>query len=632
MPRIEARIRWRVPLALATVLTLFMAGAGFWWVGIRRSSGPLGPGLDAYARGDWEKAAGVARARLREAADDITAARLLARASVQLGRDASALTLFDRLGPAVLKAEDFYLLGVALARTGNSASNVEVWEQGLRSDPDHPDHPETLAALVRVYLEQERFEAAVAAARRLAQQPGWRAEADVLLGRLQADQGDPAGAVESYRQALGPSSVDRARPLASGPEVTRKELTRALLRVRRPAEARDELRSILARGPDAEASWLLSRAYLQEGALPQAQAALKEAGSFGDEDPTLPDPAPFVGADRCAECHREKFEAQRHSRHARTFHRASQLEGLTLPRPAFPDPVEPAVTHTLHRVGDRMEYEVHTPERIFKAIVDYAFGSGDRGKTLVGRETSGPAFELRLSVYHEGNQSVWDVTSGQPEHPAVALGFLGMPLKEDAARACLGCHVTNPGSLLGTPGPEAADPAIGCEKCHGPGGNHLLAAAARFPELAIARPSLASGRSVVKICAQCHSPHGKAVSRDDPTAVRFQGATLTWSRCYTESGDRLDCTTCHDPHRDASTSPAYYEAKCLSCHAGGDQASAKIPAGVPVDSTRSRTCPVNPSRGCISCHMPSVQGAMAHSPFTDHFIRVHPPSAPTGGG
>ena len=125
--------------------------------------------------------------------------------------------------------------------------------------------------------------------------------------------------------------------------------------------------------------------------------------------------------------------------------------------------------------------------------MDYAFGSGDRGKTLVGREASGPAFELRLSVYHEGKQSVWDVTSGQPEHPAVALGFLGMPLTDDAARACLGCHVTNPESLLGTPGPEAADPAIGCEKCHGPGGNHLLAAAARFPDLAIARPSLASG-------------------------------------------------------------------------------------------------------------------------------------------
>ena len=44
------------------------------------------------------------------------------------------------------------------------------------------------------------------------------------------------------------------------------------------------------KGPDAEASWLLSQAYLQEGLLGEALAALKDSGSFADEDPTLPDP------------------------------------------------------------------------------------------------------------------------------------------------------------------------------------------------------------------------------------------------------------------------------------------------------------------------------------------------------
>ena len=143
-----------------------------------------------------------------------------------------------------------------------------------------------------------------------------------------------------------------------------------------------------------------------------------------------------------------------------------------------------------------------------------------------------------------------------------------MPLTEDAVRRCLSCHVTNPQALLGNSGPEAADHSIGCEKCHGPGGNHLLAIAAKFPDLAIARPNLASGARVVKICAQCHSPRGKTVSPDDPNSVRFQGTTLTWSRCYTESNDALDCVTCHDPHRNAVTSPSHYEARCLSCHGG----------------------------------------------------------------
>ena len=107
MPRTGTRVRRREIAALAVAAIFLLVAGWIWWVAIRRSPGPLGPGLDAYARGDWEKAAGVARARLEEAADDITAARLLARASVQLGRDASALTLFDRLGPAVADGRGF---------------------------------------------------------------------------------------------------------------------------------------------------------------------------------------------------------------------------------------------------------------------------------------------------------------------------------------------------------------------------------------------------------------------------------------------------------------------------------------------------------------------------------------------
>ena len=35
------------------------------------------------------------------------------------------------------------------------------------------------------------------------------------------------------------------------------------------------------------------------------------------------------------------------------------------------------------------------------------------------------------------------------------------------------------------------------------------------------------------------------------------------------------------------------------------------------------TCPVNPTGGCIACHMPAVKNVVPHSSFTDHFIRVH---------
>ena len=340
------------------------------------------------------------RARLKGTTDDRAAVRLLARASVHLGRDSSALLLFERIGNRSMMADDLYLLGVALSRTGNDKGSAEEWTQGLRADPDHPQ-------------------------------------------------------------------------------------------------------------------------------------------------------------------------------------------------------------------------------------ILYAFGSGDRGKTLVGHDPSGSMFELRMSVYHEKtSQPTWDVTSGHAPRPATDQDFLGMPLTDDGVRRCFACHVTNPQAQLETPGPEAADRAIGCEKCHGPGGNHLLAVAAKFPDLAIARPALVSGASVVKICAQCHSPRGKTVVPDDPSSVRFQGTTLTWSRCYTESKDRLDCATCHDPHRNVSTTASRYEAKCLVCHASNQTEEASNPKERLrrfdlTEAPHAMICPVNPATGCISCHMPTVKGVIPHSPFTDHFIRVH---------
>ena len=193
------------------------------------------------------------------------------------------------------------------------------------------------------------------------------------------------------------------------------------------------------------------------------------------------------------------------------------------------------------------------------------------------------------------------------------------------ATVCI-CHVTDVQSITQTSGPGATDRGIGCEKCHGPGEHHILAIKAGFRDPAIIDLKTAPSSQVVGLCAQCHSPLGRQTSPDDPSAARFPGTTLTWSRCYLESKDKLDCTTCHDPHRNAATSPAYYEAKCLSCHSGEPQSAGSRRRSTPTslsDTDGPAVCPVNPTKGCVSCHMPSVKNVVPHSLFTDHFIRVH---------
>src|SRR5262249_2104928 len=143
-----------------------------------------------------------------------------------------------------------------------------------------------------------------------------------MLARYRDQLDDPAGTAEALRHAL------RLDPtLAGTPDLVttaRKLLARSLLQVGRPAEARDELSPVLARGRDPEASWLLSRALLRQGDVPGASAALARSEGYGDLDPTRPEPAPFVGSARCAECHPSQHRDQQSSRHAQTFHPASE--------------------------------------------------------------------------------------------------------------------------------------------------------------------------------------------------------------------------------------------------------------------------------------------------------------------
>ncbi len=613
MPRSPRRRRWLPILAGATILAF--GGAWYAW---SFATDPVRQGWAAYARGDWQVAAERARERLKLAYDDASALRLLAGSLVHMGQDAWALNLYEQLG-AAMTADDLSLQGIAMSRSGDPRA-LEVFERARLAAPNHP---ETLFELTCIYTERDRLADAAETGTLLAKCAGWEGRAEALLGAIEMVRNDPAGALGHWKRVL-----ERQKAKSDSgptPQIPPKELARAWLQVHQPADARLVLERFLAPKPDREASWLLSRAFLQEGEKDKALLSLKDAGSFRDEHPLVPEPSPFVGSSRCAECHSAIFQSQQRSRHANTFFRVSELGDLALPPESYPDPGEAKVTHTIRRMGSQqLEQETRVENEVYSAVVQYAFGSGDRGLTLVGRGKKGGAFELRLSHYRIGTGALWDVTTGQDAHPSESAKYLGKSLSEDVVRRCLACHVTTAQAILAGSGPGAADHGIGCEKCHGPGENHILAVKARFPDLAIIDPRMASGRGVITFCGECHSRDD--ASPNDPLASRFQAKTLPSSRCFIESQDKLDCITCHDPHRNAATTMSYYEAKCLSCHTG--PARARDPKSAPKATSLSEAsqpigCPVNPSNGCIACHMPPVNKVVPHSSFTDHFIRVH---------
>jgi tetratricopeptide (TPR) repeat protein len=617
--------RLGIGLALAFV-ALTLVGVGAAWYAWRRGSDPVALGVAAYAEGDWTRAADLARRRLRAAREDAAALRLLARATARLGRDAEANALFARLGSDALQAEDLLLLGKGLDRAGRKEDAGRIWEKSIRIQPDHA---ETLEQLVIRDTAQNRLAEAAELAGRLARQPGWEFRGELNLGALRAELNDPAGAAAVLRRALErPEAARLDRPADSR---YRNLLARSLLRTGRTRQAHSVLTGLLERGSDPEASWLLSRAELLEGSIPEARAAFEAAGSYRAEHPLEAEPGPFVGEARCAECHPDAFRAARASRHARTLMRGKPLLELAHPSDPIPDPDDPEVRHAFRTEQGRLRFETRVKDQVLGAVVDYAFGSPDRYMSLVGRDDRGRGYVLRLSRFQSGRESGWVRTTGHTAETESGQNFLGKPLDPlDGVQRCLFCHTTNFRAVLDGTGPESKDRAIGCERCHGPGAVHEKAVAARFRDLAIVRPSEASAEGRIRLCGQCHSLHQElSLPRTDPFWIRFQGTTLPWSRCYTESDGAFDCMTCHDPHHDSDRSEARYDGRCLDCHAAAPPAG---PTRSKSGGARGSACPVDSTTGCVGCHMPRTRVAALHTTFTDHFIRVHPQKAANPSG
>ncbi|MGP0063927.1 MAG: tetratricopeptide repeat protein [Isosphaeraceae bacterium] len=607
---------------MAILLVAGLGAAGLWRAWSWLDPGPVALGVAAYDRGRWDEAAELAQRRLAVAKDDRGALRLLARASIRLGRIPVARSIYNRLDASDLDAEDYCVLGLARNVSGEPVEAQKVLGEALRVAPDHA---ESLYLLGMATFQRGWMLESARAAERLAKRPGWEARADLLLGMIGAGDNDPAGASQALRRALERDPGIRLVP--ADPSGTQKLLARVLLRAGRWAEARDTLGAILKAGSDPEASWLMSRAAMLEGDWARAADALTRSGTYRAEHPLEPEPAAFVGEARCAGCHPKAQHAVQASRHARTFRSGRALDDLPLPDRPLADPDNPQVTHTFHRGDGQVRVETRVSVEVLRAVVDYALGSTDRYTSLIARDQQGQVRTLRLSYHRGAKGSGWDRSKGQAVHPHRLDEFLGERFaSDDEWVECLVCHTTSARAARLHVGPESADRAIGCERCHGPGGLHVAAVAARFSDMAIANPAQARAAEVNQSCGGCHGQHSLPMpaSRTAPDWTRFPGSTLPWSRCYVERGGALSCVTCHDPHRDAETSPAYYEAKCLACHASPSRTTASTAAQPQqAEATRRSSCPINPSRDCLGCHMPKVEYDWLHGFFTDHYIRVH---------
>jgi hypothetical protein len=321
----------------------------------------------------------------------------------------------------------------------------------------------------------------------------------------------------------------------------------------------------------------------------------------------------YAGAQACAGCHADIYNKQEASNHARSLRPMGEISEIASRIPFEMFDRSSGSKLMLGRGPDNgivlIARSGGAEERL---ILEWAFGSGAKGITPLGRLHDGSFAESRLSWY--ASTQGFDFTTGATKFtPQTISESLGRPLRKDEAILCLGCHTT--GVSVDKPAPARNNMGVRCERCHGPGAAHIEAMKARSPgDKKIFHPGHLDGFAQAQICGVCHGTPPQDTDfqtirsiEQSANTVRFPSQRLVLSRCFNETDGGLRCTTCHDPHSNVAPQKATLELACVSCHSTGARRRPKI-------------CPVA-KRGCASCHMPRQQ-VMAHSMFADHWIRV----------
>jgi Cytochrome c554 and c-prime len=275
---------------------------------------------------------------------------------------------------------------------------------------------------------------------------------------------------------------------------------------------------------------------------------------------------------------------------------------------------------------------------------DIVIGSGRRGQTYLYWQGD-RLFELPISYWSYTKEWI-----NSPDYPPDSIDF-----DRPIIPRCLECHATW-FRALGEPNYFESSSlilGIGCEKCHGPGAEHVARErsaqppAAGSPEIAIANPARFTHDRQMDLCSLCHAGLGRPlrpalsyqpgdVLADDLSIVTppsrqpidvhgNQVSALERSKCYLSG--RLTCSTCHNVH-ERQEDVDFYSAHCLECHTAPACPRFKVMG----DAIRTR---------CVECHMPEgksnslhsdTEGRFLQAELRTHLIAIYPGAAPARPG
>lgn len=365
--------------------------------------------------------------------------------------------------------------------------------------------------------------------------------------------------------------------------------------------------------------------------------------------------ADFVGADRCASCHKAEFAAWSASTHGHAGGQAAPGRVIA----AFngqPIRFRDAVVTPRVRSGV-YEFVIAADADTTQILrVDGVIGGGH----MVGGGTQGFVTKTIDGTYRflpfdwsRGAQA-WFCNTGSranigwaPITAATRLGDCGdWPLVRvlgDVSRYanCQSCHASQL-RVEDTPTGHTTtftSLAINCESCHGPGRRHVDLAergALTGTDVGLASLRTLGKDASINTCLQCHAVKDQLqagfVSGDSllqfyslgltalgERPLTVDGRTRTfayqeahrYSDCYVNGG--MTCTSCHDPHsqgyRTVSGEPLadrFDDRQCTSCH----------PSKAIASANHTRHVAGTEASRCTTCHMPYLSQPETTNPQT----------------
>ena len=353
----------------------------------------------------------------------------------------------------------------------------------------------------------------------------------------------------------------------------------------------------------------------------------------------------YTGRESCQSCHKEIYASYLETGMGKSLYRPDPAKAIEEfgAGAVVHDAFSGYSYHPYWRVNDLMmlEFRLEGADTSYqrREKIDYIVGSGHQTRSYL-LDRGGYFFEAPITWYV--GRKRWDLSPGYENGQNTRFD-------REIGEECMACH-TGKVEFAGTTKNffTAVSLGIDCEKCHGPGGEHIarmereeIVDVGEQIDYSIVNPAKLPVSMQIDVCQQCHL-QGVNVLKEGHTSVQdyrpgmelsdvydiyvqeyagesdfgiaSHGQRMMESSCFKGSGGKMSCTTCHDPHRSiASTGLETYNRQCESCHS--------------TKEAPSRVCTGNaqaPMAGdCVGCHMRKAGvNDIPHVTFTDHKIRV----------